>query len=76
MNNAQEFLGAVLPKDGIYCVAGITESDTDTGKKKIDQRFVGGVDEIIKKSQELVENEIDAYVALATFKQLSQGILH
>ena len=69
MNNAQEFLGAVLPQDGIYCVAGITEPDPDTGKKTIDQRFVGGVDEIIKNSQELVENEINAYVALATFKQ-------
>lgn len=57
----QDFLAAVLPPTGIYCVA-------ELGAKK-QHVYVKSVEEICAKAQGFAEQQKDAYFALASFKE-------
>ena len=63
MLNTNEFLSAVLPDTGSYCVVGL--------KPKKDgqpiQKFVGSIEAVNALAQKLVEDEYNAYFALASF---------
>ena len=57
----KEFYEAVLPPNGPYCVVGIS-GDT------VRQTFHDTIDELIERGEELVKDELNAYFALAAFK--------
>ena len=66
MNLTTNFLDAVLPEEGTYCVVGIRSDG------RIKQEFVHGVDAVAEKAQALVDQKINAYFALASFKEGSE----
>lgn len=55
-----EFLAAVLPSSGVYCVAEFT-----TPKKE--HIFVNSIDDVLTAANKLAANKSDAYFALASF---------
>ena len=55
-----DFLAAVLPSSGVYCVAEFT-----TPKKE--HIFVNSIDEVLNAANKLAANKSDAYFALANF---------
>jgi len=67
MLNTNEFLSAILPDSGSYCVVGL----------KIDgsprQKFVGSIEEVNALAQKLVEEQYNAYFALASFTDPKEG---
>jgi len=67
MLNTNEFLSAILPDSGSYCVVGL----------KIDgsprQKFVGSIEEVNAIAQKLVEEQYNAYFALASFTDPKEG---
>lgn len=63
MNRITDFLGTILPEDGQYCVVGINNG------KLIKQEFVHDLESVAEKADDLVKNEIDAYYAVASFKE-------
>jgi hypothetical protein len=66
MNQTINFLDAVLPEEGTYCVVGIRSDG------RIKQEFVHDIDEMAEKAQQLVDQKINAYFAVASFKEGSE----
>ena len=66
MRPLQEFLDAVLPDKGAYCVVGIQNS-------KVRQLFVETKDEIAERAADLVERGVNAYFAVASFSEGSNN---
>ena len=62
MKALQDFLDAVLPESGIYCVVGIHEN-------KVRQQFVETKDEVAERAADLVDQEVNAYFAVASFEE-------
>ena len=58
----QEFLAAVLPSTGVYCIAELTS-------KKKEHVFATNLGEFQHVVDTWVKNRHDVYFALATFKQ-------
>lgn len=65
MKLLQEFLDAVLPEKGAYCVVGIHNS-------KVRQLFVDTKGEIAERAADLVERGVNAYFAVASFSEGSK----
>jgi len=63
MRSLETFLDAVLPDSGIYCVVGI-QSDN-----KVRQQFVDTKDDVAERAGDLVEQEVNAYFAVASFRE-------
>jgi hypothetical protein len=63
MNRITDFLGTILPEDGRYCVVGINNG------KLIKQEFVDDLESVADKADKLVKDEVDAYYAVASFKE-------
>jgi hypothetical protein len=62
-----EFLSAVLPPSGSYCVVGLKKDE------KPRQKFVGSIEEVEQLANKLVTDEYDAYFALASFADPKEG---
>ena len=58
-----DFLGTVLPESGTYCVVGIQNDG------KVRHQFVGIKDEIVERAGDLVDQGVNAYFAVASFKE-------
>lgn len=67
MLTTNEFLSAVLPTSGNYCVVGLKKDE------KPKQKFVGSIEEAEEIATKLVEDKYDAYFALATYSNPSDG---
>src|SRR6056297_1027255 len=67
MKALQDFLGAVLPDSGSYCVVGIQNDG------KVRQQFVSTKDEVAERAGDLVDQEVNAYFAVASFKEGSEN---
>ena len=67
MLNTNEFLSAVLPDSGSYCVVGLKEDGSPR------QKFVGSIEEVNALAQELVDQQYNAYFALASFTDPKEG---
>jgi hypothetical protein len=61
------FLSTVLPDSGVYCVVGLKED----GSPK--QKFVGSIEEVNVLAQKLVDEQYNAYFALASFTDPKGG---
>ena len=57
-----KFVDAILPKEGIYCVYGVSYEG-----KYAKQEFVGGTDEAINKTQELIDDRRSTFISIASF---------
>jgi hypothetical protein len=66
MLNTNDFLSAVLPESGPYCVVGL-------GKDGPIQKFVKSIEEIDALAQELVAKQYNAYFALSSFTDSKEG---
>jgi len=62
-----EFLSAVLPPNGSYCVVGLSENGSPR------QKFVGSIEEVEQLASKLVQDEYNAYFALASFADPKEG---
>lgn len=67
MLNTNEFLSAVLPDSGAYCVVGLKEDGNPR------QKFAGSIEEVAKLSEGLVDINYNAYFALASFTDPKGG---
>lgn len=67
MLNTNDFLSAVLPNDGVYCVVGLKKDESPR------QKFVGSIEEVNGLAQELVAQNYNAYFALASFADPKEG---
>ena len=67
MLNTNEFLSVILPDTGSYCVVGLK----DDGSPR--QKFVGSIEEVNALAQKLVEEQYNAYFALASFANPKEG---
>lgn len=63
---AKQFYEAVLPPTGNYCAVGILN-------KRVVQSFHKTIEELIQKGEELKNEGLNAYFALATFKNPNAG---
>jgi len=64
-----DFLSAVLPQEGMYCVTAIDNNGT------VKNIFVNDVESIQQQGQKLVAEKTNAFFALASYKQDEQGHL-
>jgi len=62
-----DFLSVVLPDSGVYCVVGLK----DDGSPR--QKFVGSIEEVNALAQKLVDDQYNAYFALASFNDPKEG---
>ena len=60
--SARDFLSAVLPTDGWYCVTGLKD-----GAPR--QKFMQTLDEVEGEVERLLSDEYDVYFACAKFKE-------
>lgn len=67
MTTDTDFLRAVLPDQGKYCVTGITK---DGVAQNI---FVDDIDSIHTEAQKLVDNKVNAFYAMATYREDESG---
>lgn len=67
MLNTNNFLSAVLPDSGVYCVVGLKKDESPR------QKFVGSIEEVNALAQKLVEEQYNAYFALASFTDPKEG---
>ena len=67
MLNTNDFLSAVLANNGSYCVVGLKEDGSPR------QKFVGSIEEVHALAQKLVEDQYNAYFALASFTDPKAG---
>lgn len=67
MLNTNDFLSAVLPDSGVYCVVGLKKDESPR------QKFVGSIEEVNALAQKLVEEQYNAYFALASFTDSKEG---
>jgi len=65
MSPTTDFLHEVLPEQGRYCVVGITGG-------KVLQEFVDDIDTLAERAESFVDRRIDAYFAVASFKEGSE----
>ena len=65
--NTNEFLSAVLPDSGVYCVVGLKKDEQPR------QKFAKSIEELEKLSVKLVGEQYDAYYALASFTDPKEG---
>jgi len=63
MKALDDFLGTVLPESGIYCVVGIQNDG------KVRQQFVKTKDDVAERAGDLVDQEVNAYFAVASFRE-------
>jgi hypothetical protein len=68
MTTDTDFLRAVLPDQGTYCVTGIKNGVA----KNI---FVNDIDSIHEEAKKLVENKVNAFYAMATYREDESGEL-
>ena len=62
-----DFLSAVLPQEGTYCVTGIDNNGT------VQNVFVNDIQSIQEQGQKLVAEKTNAFFALASYKEDEQG---
>jgi hypothetical protein len=62
-----DFLSAILPDTGSYCVVGLKEDGSPR------QKFVGSIEEVCKLSEQLVNGGYNSYFALASFNDPKEG---
>jgi hypothetical protein len=67
MLTTNEFLSAVLPPSGTYCVVGLKKDE------KPKQKFVESIEKVEELAKELVAVQYDAYFALASFTDVAEG---
>jgi len=67
MLETNNFLSAVLPDTGSYCVVGLKEDGSPR------QKFVGSIEEVNALAQKLVDEQYNAYFALASFADPKEG---
>lgn len=67
MLETNNFLSAVLPDTGSYCVVGLKEDGSPR------QKFVGSIKEVNVLAQKLVDEQYNAYFALASFADPKEG---
>jgi hypothetical protein len=67
MLTTNDFLLAVLPPNGNYCVVGLKKDE------KPKQKFAGSIEDAEEIALKLVADEYDTYFALATFSNPSEG---
>ena len=67
MLEINNFLSAVLPDTGSYCVVGLKEDGSPR------QKFVGSIEEVNVLAQKLVDEQYNAYFALASFTDPKEG---
>lgn len=67
MLETNTFLSAVLPDTGSYCVVGLKEDGSPR------QKFVGSIEEVNALAQKLVDEQYNAYFALASFADPKEG---
>jgi len=67
MLETNNFLSAVLPDTGSYCVVGLKEDGSPR------QKFVGSIEEVNVLAQKLVDEQYNAYFALASFADPKEG---
>lgn len=67
MLDTNNFLSAVLPDTGSYCVVGLKEDGSPR------QKFVGSIEEVNALAQKLVDEQYNAYFALASFADPKEG---
>ena len=67
MLTTNEFLSAVLPPSGVYCVVGLKKD----GNPK--QKFVDSIEQIEETAKQLVDAQYDAYFALASYTNNTDG---
>jgi len=67
MLETNNFLSAVLPNTGSYCVVGLKEDASPR------QKFVGSIEEVNALAQKLVDEQYNAYFALASFADPKEG---
>jgi len=67
MIETNNFLSAVLPDTGSYCVVGLK----DDGSPR--QKFVGSIEEVNELAKELIADQYNAYFALASFADPKGG---
>lgn len=65
MSPTTDFLHEVLPEQGRYCVVGISDG-------KVLQEFVDDIDTLAERAESFVDRRIDAYFAVASFKEGSE----
>jgi hypothetical protein len=61
----KQFYEKALPSQGVYCVAGIKN-------KRTTQRFAETLDEVVKHVEDFKKQDVDVYVAMATFEGYSR----
>jgi len=66
MSALNDFLDAVLPDNGVYCVVGIQSGG------KVGQLFVESKDKVAERAADLVEHGVNAYFAVASFEEGSK----
>lgn len=66
--DTREFLGTILSGDGYYCITGI-ESKGESNRPRVESNFFTSIDEAIDCAYRLDREGLDAYFALATFKE-------
>ena len=62
----KSFYEAVLPTEGWYCAVGISESG------RVIPSFHSTLDEVVARAGELVADTMNAYFALASFKEAGE----
>lgn len=67
MFNTKDFLSAVLPDSGSYCIVGLHKEESPR------QKFVGTIDDLINLSDKLVSTGYNSYFALSSFTDPKQG---
>jgi hypothetical protein len=67
MLTTNEFLSAVLPSSGTYCVVGLKKDERPK------QKFVNTIEEAEELAKKLVQVEYDAYFALAAYSNATDG---
>ena len=67
MLDINNFLSIVLPNTGSYCVVGLKEDGSPR------QKFVGSIEEVNVLAQKLVDEQYNAYFALASFTDPKEG---
>ena len=65
MSPTTDFLHEVLPEHGRYCVVGISDG-------RVLQEFVDDIDTLAERAESLVDRKIDAYFAVASYKEGSE----
>lgn len=69
MTTDTDFLRAVLPDQGAYCVTGITREGV------AQNIFVNDIESIYTEAQKLVDGEVNAFYAMATYRKDETGEL-